>query len=197
VPGDAMNLSEILGISVTIIGTLGGGAGIVFGMSNWLGKVWANRLMEQQKADYAKEIESIKSALLKDSESYKIKLKKSEFIFEKQYEASSELVALVRKFLPPLLHQDMDWQEACDEIAKNFESIILDLEKFLSKHGAILDETSKELLSTAIGLASHHHFDVTTPKVSYTANVAANDIYSKLLAAEKHLTKQVLEQAST
>ncbi|OOX38250.1 hypothetical protein BJL83_23575 [Vibrio parahaemolyticus] len=100
-----MIFTEILGISATILGTLGGGAAIVFAMSNWLGKLWANRLMEHQKAEYARELESIKSTLLKESESYKIKLKKSEFIFEKQHEASSELVALVRKFLPPLLHQ--------------------------------------------------------------------------------------------
>ncbi|MDO6707593.1 hypothetical protein [Photobacterium sp. 1_MG-2023] len=192
-----MDLSEVLGISAAILGTLGGGAGIIFGMSNWLGKVWANRLMEKEKAQYSKELESIKSSLLKDSESYKIKLKKSEFIFEKQYEASSELVALVRQFLPPLLHQEMDWHEACDEIAHNFKSIIASLENFLSKHGAILDETPKQLLSNAIGLASHHQFDISGAEVPDTANSAANDIYNKLISAEKYLTKQVLNQTST
>ncbi|WP_444956786.1 hypothetical protein [Microbulbifer sp. ZKSA002] len=192
-----MELSEVLGISAAILGTLGGGAAIIFGMSNWLGKVWANRLMEKEKAQYSKELESIKSSLLKDSESYKIKLKKSEFIFEKQYEAASELVALVRQFLPPLSHPDMDWYEACDEIAHNFKSIIDSLERFLSKHGAILDETPKDLLSNAIALASQHQFDITGPEVPGTANSAVDKIYNNLLSAEKYLTKQVLNQTST
>ncbi|WP_226649333.1 hypothetical protein [Microbulbifer variabilis] len=192
-----MELSEVFVISAAILGSLGGGAGIIFGMSNWLGKVWANRLMEKEKAQYSKELESIKSSLLKDSESYKIKLKKSEFIFEKQYEAASELVAIVRQFLPPLLHQEMDWYEACDEIAHNFKSIIASLEKFLSKHGAILDEISRGLLSDAIALASQHQFEITGPEVPDTANSAADELYNKLLNAEQYLTKQVLNQTST
>lgn len=192
-----MILTEILGISATILGTLGGGSAIIFSMSNWLGKLWAKRLMEHQKAEYARELESIKSKLLQEAESYKIKLKKSEFIFEKQYEASSELVALVRKFLPPLLHQDMDWHEACDEIAKDFEFIAKELELFLSKHGAILGDSPKDLLSHAIGLASYHQFDVSNLKVPISANKAANELYEKLLAAEKCLTSQLLNQTST
>jgi hypothetical protein len=153
--------------------------------------------MEKEKTQYYKELESIKSSLLKDSESYKVKLKNSEFIFEKHYEAASELVALVRQFLPPLLHQDMDWHEACDVIAHNFKSISTALENFLSKHCAILDYTPKDLLSNAIGLASHHQFDIASPDVPNSANNAASDIYNKLSSAEKYLIYKVLDQTST
>lgn len=191
-----MSLPDVLGISATIIGALGGGAGIIFGMSSWLGKVWAARLMENEKAKFSKDLELIKSSLTRDVESYKIKLKKSEFIFEKQYEAASELVALIREFLPPLLHQDMDWDEACDEIARDFESISEKLERYLSRHGAILDDTPKNLLSQVIGIASYHKFDVTSSDIPIEASRAANDLYNNLLNAEKYLTKQVVGQAS-
>ena len=72
-----MGLKEIAAIAGTILASLGGGAAIVFAFSSWLGKVWANRLMEKERAEYNKELERLKSEFLKETESYKIKLKKS------------------------------------------------------------------------------------------------------------------------
>ncbi|EPC3543473.1 hypothetical protein ACRZCT_003096 [Aeromonas hydrophila] len=76
-----MELKELLEIAGVILGSLGGGAAIIFGFSSWLGKVWANRLMEKEKAEHTRELESLRNRLTQDTESYKVKLKKSEFIF--------------------------------------------------------------------------------------------------------------------
>jgi hypothetical protein len=95
-----MELSEMFKLVGAILVSLGGGAAIIFGFSNWLGKVWANRLMEKEKATHARELESLRNQLTQDTESYKVKLKKSEFIFQKEYEAVSEFVLLKRSFLP-------------------------------------------------------------------------------------------------
>ena len=45
--------------------------GIIFGLSSWLGKVWANRILEQDKANYNREIEKIKNKFTKELEYYK------------------------------------------------------------------------------------------------------------------------------
>ena len=60
-----MNIDDILKISATIIASLGSGTIIVFAFSNWLGKVWANRILEKDRAKYATQIETLKSELNK------------------------------------------------------------------------------------------------------------------------------------
>lgn len=192
-----MALKDILELSGVILASLGGGAAIVFGFSSWLGKVWANRLMTKEKAEYAQELESLRSRLTQDTESYKIKLKKSEFIFQKEYEAASEFVALKRSFLPTYSHPDMDWYEACDEIAHDFHKIENALGAYLSKHGAVLKPVVKELLSHAIGVAGENKFEITSPEVPSAANEVANELYEKLERAETCLLEQVHSQSST
>lgn len=192
-----MELKDILELSVVTLGSLGSGAAIVFGFSSWLGKVWANRLMIQEKAEYAQELESLRSRLTQDTESYKIKLKKSEFIFQKEYEAASELVALRMRLLPEYRHPDMDWSEVCDEIAHGFSKIEKTLGDYLSKHGAVLNQIVKNLLIHAINIAGEHKFEVTSTDMSLDANKAADELYNELTEAEKCLLEQVHSQSST
>ncbi|OBT07094.1 hypothetical protein A9267_14595 [Shewanella sp. UCD-FRSSP16_17] len=192
-----MNLDEILKISASILATLGGGSLIVFGLSSWLGKVWANRLMEKDKSKFLTDLENLKNGLVNETESYKIKLKKSEFLFEKEYEATSELTAIIRSFLPPLRDQNMDWYDACDEIAQSFPRINKSIDKFLSSHGAILNDEQKDLLTECVGLASYYSHETQQNEVSKDANGAAEKVYSNLLKAEKSLVKQVHSQVST
>jgi hypothetical protein len=192
-----MELKEALELSGVILGSLGGGAAIIFGFSSWLGKVWANRLMEKEKAEYAQALESLRSRLTQDTESYKIKLKKSEFLFQKEFEAASEFVALKRSFLPTYSHPDMDWYEACDEIANDFHKIESELGAYLSKHGAVLKSEVKDLLSLSIGIAGENKFEITSPDVPSHANEAANELYNKLDKAEESLLLQVHSQSST
>ena len=44
-----MNYNEAIELSGAILLSLGGGAGIIGGFSSWLGKVWADRLMQQER----------------------------------------------------------------------------------------------------------------------------------------------------
>jgi hypothetical protein len=55
-----MEIFKILG---AVLFSLGGGGAIVFGLSNWLGRVWANRILEEQKKEHQLEIENYKSQL--------------------------------------------------------------------------------------------------------------------------------------
>ncbi len=47
-------------LALTILSSVGGTALLVAGLSNWLGKVWADRILEKDKAKYQKELEKIK-----------------------------------------------------------------------------------------------------------------------------------------
>lgn len=63
-----MQISEIFQIAQAILLSLGGGAIIVFALSSWLGKVWAERLAANSRLKYEKELEHFKSELKKQSE---------------------------------------------------------------------------------------------------------------------------------
>lgn len=192
-----MEFQTVLEISSAILAALGGGAAIIFGFSSWLGKIWANRLMEKEKAGHAKALESLRSKLTHETESYKVKLKKSEFLFEKEFEAASEFVSLRRSFLPTYSNPGMDWHDACDEIAHRFDKIESELGKYLSKHGAILSEEVKDLISFSEGAASENKFDIMDVVVPESANKAADEMFKKLNEAEKLLIAQVRTQSST
>ena len=45
-----MSWQEMLGVGAVVIGSLGGGGVIVLGLSGYLGKLWADRLMESVPA---------------------------------------------------------------------------------------------------------------------------------------------------
>ena len=63
-----MNWSDALQIGTTVVGSLGGGGLIVFGLSSWLGKVWANRLMDKERQGYAVELEELKNSLRRSTD---------------------------------------------------------------------------------------------------------------------------------
>jgi hypothetical protein len=54
---------DILQIALTFIASLGGGGLIVFGLSNWLGKVWADRLMQSERAKHDRELADYRAKL--------------------------------------------------------------------------------------------------------------------------------------
>jgi len=48
--------------------SLGGGAAIVFGLSSWLGKVWANRIMVADRARHAEDLERLRASLISEND---------------------------------------------------------------------------------------------------------------------------------
>jgi len=58
-----MTIKEIYQIAFAVITSLGGGAVLVFALSSWLGKIWATRILEKERAKYQKDIECYKDEL--------------------------------------------------------------------------------------------------------------------------------------
>jgi hypothetical protein len=191
-----MTPRDIFSLAAAIIASLGGGAVLVLALSSWLGKVWANRILEGDKAKYAQALEDLKSRYLRDTEKYKTSLKKSEFIFEKEYQAASEFVALMRSIRPTFAHPEMDWYEACDQIAMSFNEHETTLERFLAKHGAVLSEATRGLLSLCISLAADGKFQV-EPEIIIGPHVnqMAHNFYTHLEEIEQALLDIVRDQS--
>lgn len=192
----AVTTSEIFGLAAAVIASVGGGAVVVFASSSWLGKVWANRILESEKAKYSQELEELKSRYLRDTEKYKTSLKKSEFLFEKEYQAASAFVALVRSIRPTFANPDMDWYEACDQIALSFDRSEKMLEQYLARHGAVLREDMRESLGRCIATAADGKFRIVSEEdVDPIVNAMAADFYTDLGRIEQALLEAVRDQS--
>ncbi|GKR00148.1 hypothetical protein [Aeromonas hydrophila] len=51
-----MGFEDIVSVSTVIIGSIGSAGAIIFGLSSWLGKVWANHLMNTEKFKHQQEL---------------------------------------------------------------------------------------------------------------------------------------------
>ena len=58
-----MNTGPAFEIATAVLISLGGGGAIVFALSNWLGKVWAGRLMSAETAKHNQDLEQLRSGL--------------------------------------------------------------------------------------------------------------------------------------
>jgi hypothetical protein len=63
-----MDIATIWNTAAAIVLSRGGGSVIVFALSSWLGKVWATRIADAERARFAKEFEYYKSELQQLSE---------------------------------------------------------------------------------------------------------------------------------
>jgi len=57
------NATMIWSTAAAVIGSLGGGAVLVFAFSSWLGKVWATRIADAERARFSKDLEGYKHEL--------------------------------------------------------------------------------------------------------------------------------------
>jgi len=56
-------MNEILQTALVVLGSIGAGGAIVLGLSGWLGKVWATRLMDKERARHATDLERLRASL--------------------------------------------------------------------------------------------------------------------------------------
>lgn len=81
-------IEEIFKISGAILASVGGAAAIILSLSSWLGKLWANRIIESDKLAYASELEKIKNQLNSDAEKQRLVFS---LYFEGQFKIYNEL----------------------------------------------------------------------------------------------------------
>ncbi|MEK6805267.1 MAG: hypothetical protein AABY95_01285 [Pseudomonadota bacterium] len=63
-----MSLGDVMTLVAASIVALGGGGVLVLALSSWLGKVWAERLMESARAAHEQSLEALRSSLHRDNE---------------------------------------------------------------------------------------------------------------------------------
>lgn len=129
-----------------------------------------------------------------ETERYRTKLKKSEFLFQKEFEATSEFMELRRRLMPRKRHPDMEWDEACDAFAAKLDDVEVELEGYLSAHGAALQDEVLELMRSAV-------YDAEDGKFEYVefgpGRTIAKRILNTLEKVEQELRQAVRSQSTT
>ena len=95
-----MTTGEILPIVLTAIASLGGGGAIVLGLSSYLGKLWAERLMEKERHTHSEELERLRSDLkLRNDEQVKRMQNELDIYKEKHLKGHQDKMSIYRMAL--------------------------------------------------------------------------------------------------
>lgn len=165
-----MELRATTEIAAVLFAALAASSLVTLMLAGWIGRSWTARVLREQEHEQARRLS--RNALLKD----------------KEFEACSALVALLRQFLPTFHFPGMEWETACNEIAYDFPKIDAALSDYLSRHGAVLPLEVMGLLGEGIGLTREHRFKI-TGEVPPASNKAAATLYDKLWKAEAEMLK--------
>jgi len=79
-------MREVWEVASAILLSIGGGGALVLGLSSWLGKVWANRILQNEKSQHQIEIENFKNELQKELEWLKGNQEKALYVTKLQYD---------------------------------------------------------------------------------------------------------------
>lgn len=130
-----MNLGfqDVMKIVGATLLSVGGGGLVVMAMSSWLGKVWAQRLMQKDIAKHATDLEALKSKLEGMNKKVQAELDKTVYVhrvqFETEFKALSDIwnkVSTVRQALAGLRPQ-------LEIISPEKDTAVVQMDKFERK----------------------------------------------------------------
>lgn len=114
-------------------------------------------------------------------------------IAKRRYEAMRELGAFRMSCLPKKSHPDMEWSDACDEIALYLDNHAEYLRTFRQRFAGVLPREVDDCVATAEAKAVDGAFDLSKlpdePFIPRSASRAANAMYEQIENAEERLKK--------
>lgn len=122
-----MNIKEILEVGASVIAGLGGGGAIVFGLSNYLGKVWSERAIER---------------LRQENSRMNLELSHQLGLLAEQVKNSLRMVALEHEVRFSKLHEKR--AEVIDELWQRLVAAQRESERFVSVEGYDTDNATRE-----------------------------------------------------
>lgn len=85
----------IFDVAGAIIVSVGGSGLIIVGLSSWLGKIWANRILLNEKSKHDNELEKYKSQLVTEIEKIKMINNNATYVSQKHFEKEQEILMLI------------------------------------------------------------------------------------------------------
>ncbi|MDF0642523.1 MAG: hypothetical protein P0111_00715 [Nitrospira sp.] len=157
----------MINIALSVILSLGGGGLLDFALSSWLGKVWANRILESDRRRFNEELERLRGELNKAIHVHRVQ-------FETEFKVISEIwekVARVRQTMGgirptmDLVDPNEDRRARLERRFKPFPMALDELIRTVDLHSPFYPQNLFTELSGAIQIARREETDVLTSKL--------------------------------
>lgn len=91
-------MKDIIQIATAIIASIGASGAIMFALSSWLGKIWANRIMLKEQAEHDRQLTILRNDLQRQNQESLNKLKTEFEIYRETFlQGHSDKIAIYRK----------------------------------------------------------------------------------------------------
>lgn len=172
------------------VAAIGGVAVVAGGVSAWVSNYLSSRWLQRHKGLLDRELETHRATLAKEAEAHKLTLKRQELMFARELEAADAFMGVWRKIWPQYSRPDMDWHEACEDVAEQLGTIEVLLEDYLEHHSAAISAGVREAIEDARSEAgSEKFFDNAPGNEPPKSAIAAAD---RLLDALRDVRDKIL-----
>lgn len=206
-------MTSVLEIATTIILAFGGTSLILIGCSTWLGKVWANRILEADRAKYAHELARLQDAFDATSRRLQGELDKALHVYRIQFEVEfNALVDIWGKLsllrtamaeLSPSLVEHVDLEEPADarfaRRAAALSASLNALKRAVDDHAPFYPEELVGALDNAIRIAVSEETQVTFGREDMTRSgwsVQRNTSFSRFQDAISEVSHLIRKRLS-
>lgn len=169
-----MNIKDILEVSFALLGSLGGGGAIVLGLSNYLGRIWADRGLEKQRHEYSQLNIAMQSQLDVATRRLQVEFDALKLIHtlrtQEEFNKLSELwkrVADLRNYYGLLVPQGLQlvFSDTTEQNRLNrhnremFEKCLNEMQKYLAEEALFIPEKICKFAEEAISAAALERFN--------------------------------------
>jgi hypothetical protein len=191
----------VISLGNSVLGLFGGASVVLVTVCGFISKLVADQSiakhksnldehLENRKSELNTALERVKTSLTQETEGYKLKLRKAEILFERELNAAAEFSDIFRNIYPTYSRPDMDWDDACNDVASKFSGIEQMVQDYLTKHAPVLTDKIRDNIGSCIALASENKFgsyEMPEDQASAAERVAAG----KLLDGMKNVQAEL------
>jgi len=206
-----MTIADAWRVALAVLASLGGGSLIVAALSSWLGKVWADRLMQRDRAKYSEELEKLRSSLEQSQRLLQGEIEKTLFVtkthFETEFHILREIwqeVSVVRASMAQLRPKTgiVDVRQTKEErLAEGFQAYVPDVLKLIhtvDRNSPFYPKEIYETLDQQIHLAIRERDDIAVSGHEDTLSLAGRnrgqENFNQYLALAEKLSGQIRDR---
>ena len=182
-----LDWGEILATGLKAVAALGG-VGVVAGaVAKFVSDHSSKKWLQEHKGKLDEALETHRASLAKETETHKLTLKRQELLFARELEAADALMALWRKVWPQYSRPEMDWHEACEDVASRLGAVEHLLENYVERHSVAISGRVRERIESARSEAASEKFfeDGSDRNPPQSAIKAAERVLDDLKAARE------------
>lgn len=176
---------EVIATGLKAVAALGGVSVVAGAVATFVSGHASKKWLQENKGKLDEALETHRAALARETETHKLTLKRQELLFARELEAADAFMAVWRKIWPQYSRPDMDWHEACEDVALRLDNVEHLLEDYLEQHSVAVSSNIRELIEHARSEAASEKFFVDGPERDppKSAVTAAEHVLNDLKAA--------------